>query len=66
MNGLMDIYESISILNKNVSKQIVKLEEKDAGINSLIILNNFAEYVTFTISEKMIDEIEFYVKAFYE
>lgn len=66
MNGLVDMYENISILNKNVSKQIVKLEDKDAGINSLIILNNFAEYVTFTISEKLIDEIEFYVKAFNE
>lgn len=66
MNKLIDIYDQISILNRNVSKQIVSLEQKDAGINGLIILNNFAEYVTFTINEKLVDEIEFYVKAFYE
>lgn len=64
MNNLVEIYNKISILNRNVSKQIVLLEEKDASINSLIILNNFAEYVTFTINEKMIDEIEFFVKSF--
>ncbi len=66
MNKLIDIYDQISILNKNVSRQIVQLEEKDAGINGLIILNNFAEYVTFTINEKLVDEIEFYVKGFNE
>ncbi len=66
MHNLIDIYDQISILNKNVSRQIVSLEQKDAGINGLIILNNFAEYVTFTINEKLVDEIEFYVKAFYE
>ncbi len=66
MTNLIDIYDQISILNKNVSRQIVHLEEKDAGINGLIILNNFAEYVTFTINEKLVDEIEFYVKGFYE
>lgn len=66
MNNLVEIYNKISILNRNVSRQIVSLEEKDASINSLIILNNFAEYVTFTINEKMIDEIEFFVKSFNE
>ncbi|MBE2279781.1 MAG: hypothetical protein IAE91_05270 [Ignavibacteriaceae bacterium] len=64
MTGLIKIYEEIQILNKNVSKKIVDLEHKDASINSLIILNNFADYVTFTLDEKMLDEIDFFVKYF--
>ncbi|KAB2909669.1 MAG: hypothetical protein LC102_02240 [Ignavibacteriales bacterium] len=66
MNKLVDIYEDIAILNKNVSKQIIKLSEKDAGINGLIILHNFAEYVTFTINEKLVEEIEYFMKGFNE
>ncbi|NUM72028.1 MAG: hypothetical protein HUU43_14375 [Ignavibacteriaceae bacterium] len=64
MEFLHEIYDDIRILNQNVSKKIVNLEQKDTSINSLIILNNFADYVTFTIDEKMLEEIEFYVREF--
>ena len=52
MNNLVNIYEDIRALNHNVSKKIANLEEMDTSINSLVILNNFADYVTFTIDEK--------------
>lgn len=58
MENLSKIYEDIRILNHNVSKQIADLESKDTSINSLVVLNNFADYVTFTLDEKMIDELE--------
>lgn len=64
MNNLVNIYEDIRILNHNVSRQIANLESKDTSINSLVILNNFADYVTFTIDEFMIDELVNYVKEF--
>lgn len=64
MVNLVNYYEDIRILNHNVSKKIANLEEMDTSINSLVILNNFADYVTFTIDEKMIEEIEFYLKDF--
>ncbi len=64
MNNLVNIYEDIRILNHNVSKRIANLETKDTSINSLVILNNFADYVTFTIDEFMIDELVNYVKEF--
>ncbi len=64
MENLDKIYEDLQILNHNVSQKIADLELKDTSINSLIILNNFADYVTFTLDEKLIDELELYLKEF--
>lgn len=66
MNDLVNIYEDIRALNHNVSKKIANLEEMDTSINSLVILNNFADYVTFTIDEKVLEELEVYLKGFIE
>lgn len=65
MKELIKIYEDIRILNQNVSKKIANLELQDTSINSLVILNNFAEYVTFTLDEKILDEIESFIKDFH-
>ncbi|MCX7610134.1 MAG: hypothetical protein N2043_00920 [Ignavibacterium sp.] len=64
MKKLFDIYEDIRILNNNVSKKVADLEKKDANINSIVILNNFADFVTFTLNEKLIDELSSYLKEF--
>ena len=64
MTNLINIYEDIRILNHNVSKKIADLEKKDVGINSLIVLNNFADYVSFTLDEKMLDDFETLFKEF--
>lgn len=65
MNKLKKIYEDVRTLNHYVSKKIVNLSERDAGINSLIVLNNFAEFVTIILGEKTIEELEFYLKEFF-
>ncbi len=64
MSNLFKIYEDLKILNINVSKKIANLEEKDTNINSLVILNNFAEYVALTLDDKLFDDIESFVKEF--
>ncbi len=64
MNNLLNFYEDIRILNHSVSKKIANLEVLDTSINSLIILNNFAEYVTFTLDEKVLEEMEQYLYEF--
>lgn len=65
MNKLKKIYEDVRTLNHHVSKKIVNLSAKDANINSLIVLNNFAEFVTIILGEKTIEELEFYLKEFF-
>jgi len=65
MQKLKKIYEDVRQLNYSVSKKIVNLENKDASINSLIILNNFAEFVNIILSENTIEELEFYLREFF-
>lgn len=65
MNKLKKIYEDVRTLNHYVSKKIVNLSERDANINSLIVLNNFAELVTIILGEKTIEELEFYLREFF-
>lgn len=64
MNNLINIYEDIRILNHNVSKKIADLEKRDVSINSLVVLNNFADYVSFTLDEKMLEDFELIFKEF--
>jgi len=65
MNKLKKIYEDVRTLNHHVSKKIVNLSNRDANINSLIVLNNFAEFVTIILGEKTIEELEFYLREFF-
>jgi len=65
MKKLKQIYEDVRQLNHSVSKKIVNLANKDASINSLIVLNNFAEFVTIILGEKTIKELEFYLREFF-
>jgi len=66
MNNLINIYEDIKVLNLNVCKQIADLETKDTSINSVVVLNNFADYVSFSIDQKMLDEVEILFKDYLE
>jgi len=58
MIDLSNMYEEIKILNQNVCKRIADLEAKDTSINSVVVLNNFAEYVTFNLDDQNLDELE--------
>lgn len=64
MKNLVNIYEDIKILNLNVCKQIADLESKDTSINSVVVLNNFADYVSFSVDQKMLDEVEVLFKDY--
>jgi hypothetical protein len=64
MNNLKDLYEDIKTLNQNISRQVAKLESKDAIANSVIVLNNFAEHVTFLLNKKMMHRLEILFKDY--
>ncbi len=65
MNNLFNIYEAIRELNHNVSEKIANIEAKDTSINSVVVLNNFADYVTLTLDDKSMEELEIYLKEFF-
>ncbi|MCF8240630.1 MAG: hypothetical protein K9J16_04525 [Melioribacteraceae bacterium] len=64
MKGLVKIYEDIHKLNQNVCEKIADLEAQDASINAVVVLNNFADSVTFTIDEDDIAHLEELFKDF--
>lgn len=58
MVDLSNMYEDVKILNQNVCKRIADLEAKDTSINAVVVLNNFAEFVTFTLDDQNLEEME--------
>lgn len=53
MKNLVELYEEIQKINRNIAKNIADLEKMDASINSVIVLNNFADSVTFSLEENL-------------
>jgi len=64
MNHLRDLYEDIKLLNQNVCRQIAGIGTKDAVINAIVTLNNFAEHVTYLLSKNMLQRLEILFKDY--
>jgi hypothetical protein len=64
LKKLKDIYEDIKILNQNVAKQIADLEAQDTSINAVVVLNNFADYVSFSLDDDDLSDFEYLFKEF--
>ena len=58
MSTLSGLYEDIIQINKNLSKKISILEKLDASINAVIILNNFAHSVTYSLEDEDFSKFE--------
>ncbi len=58
MKGLKKVYEDIQLLNQNVAQKIADLEKRDASINAVVVLNNFADMVSFSLDEKDVSNFE--------
>jgi len=61
LDGLKKLYSDIQLINQNIAMKIADLESLDASINAVIVLNNFADTVTFSIDE---DDLSYYKKLF--
>ncbi len=53
LNGLVEIYNRIKVVNKAMADRIRALRGKDANINALILLDAFAMDIPFTIEERI-------------
>lgn len=62
LKNLVKIYKDIHIVNKNVSKNISMLSEKDANLNAIVILDTFANFTLFSIDS---DELATMKEWFY-
>ena len=64
MKKLVKIYDEIRVLNKAFVKRLQKIINQDAGLNAVVILNNFADFVPFSIDEDLLDELEYLFEAY--
>ncbi|MGL1937264.1 MAG: hypothetical protein OCD01_19710 [Fibrobacterales bacterium] len=55
---LTELYENIRIVNMQFCERLRGMLQKDANVNAVVILNNFAEFVPFSISEDMLENLE--------
>lgn len=58
LNGLMDIYKEIHEVNIAFFNRLSSLKGKDANVNALIILDNFANYINFSIDHHKLSKIK--------
>ena len=58
LKGLVEIYKQVRKVNDAFCKRIKKITNEDANINALVILDNFANYIKFSIDMDMIYDFE--------
>jgi len=58
LKGLMEIYKDVHEVNKAFFKRLSSLQGKDANVNALIILDNFANYINFSIDRHKLSKIK--------
>ncbi len=66
MKGLKKLYEDIQKINVNIAQKIADLESKDASINAVVVLNNFADIITFNLDEDDLSDIDALFKNYIE
>ncbi|MBI4313609.1 MAG: hypothetical protein HY594_02210 [Candidatus Omnitrophica bacterium] len=58
LKGLEETYKQIQEVNRDFKRRLLTPSQGDAGLNAIVILNAFADGVTFTIDLDMVDELE--------
>lgn len=58
LKNLVKIYDDIQTINKSFCKRLSHIKVEDASLNAVVILNTFADFVTFSVNENMLDSME--------
>lgn len=58
LQSLVNGYKEIHIVNQAFYKRLSFMKGKDANVNALIILDNFANYINFTLDSNKLSKIE--------
>ncbi len=56
--NLIKMYEAIKIVNENFCKRLLNMNVEDASLNAVVNLDAFADFVPFSITENMLEEME--------
>lgn len=63
---LVKTYNDVRIVNGCFSKRLTNTIKEDASVNALVILDSFADFVTFSIDEGALGEIELLFNAYFK
>jgi hypothetical protein len=63
LRKLIEIYKSVSLVNRGVSRRISKASDKDANVNAVIILHAFGDAVPYFI-ENGLEEIRHFFDVY--
>lgn len=66
IDGLLDIYSEISIVDRAFCNRMANHFDRDANINAVVILNSFAEFTTLSIKEDYLEELESLFSAYFK
>ncbi len=66
LKGLKYIYEEIQKINRNIAQKIADMEKMDTSINAVVILDNFASYVSLDLDEEELSNLETLFKCWLE
>jgi hypothetical protein len=66
LKDLVNLYQNIKILNKSFSERLSHIDIKDASLNALVILDWFAENLTFSLNKDVLEEIELLFNAYFK
>jgi hypothetical protein len=58
LKGLIEIYEDIGIINRDMSERIGSYYRADANANAMVILHCLGEYTMLSLEEDLLEEIE--------
>ena len=58
LTHLREMYDDVRKVNKAFSQRLGAIPAEDANLNALVILDTFADSITFSIDEQLLDELE--------
>jgi|WetSurSiteA1Bulk_404760.scaffolds.fasta_scaffold00453_12 hypothetical protein len=64
MKNLIKVFKDIRTVYKYISKRLVASRIEDASINALVVLDNFADSINFSLTQGVLNEIEVLFNAY--
>lgn len=64
MDGLVEIYENMQLVNQGLAKRIKAASKEDSSVNAIVILDMFAQNLSLLIDEAL-EDIEHLFKPFF-
>lgn len=63
--NLTAMYQAIHVVNEHFSRRLSEISTGDASLNALVMLDLFAQTITFSIDENALDELELLFEPYF-